>query len=102
MTREKSFSPSAKTLSRQTRVSLKGRRTLQFVAAKSWKIKAFEEDIPGQGSLSEIKIGVAVSVIKEHIEKLGECNLLKATPAVEEAVNALIKTGAAGGLASES
>jgi hypothetical protein len=32
-----------------------------------------------------------VSVIKEHIEKLGECNLLKATPAVEEAVNALIK-----------
>ena len=46
---------------------------------------------PDSDSLTTFPKDAATKVIKEHIETVGECNLLKATPAVEEAVNSLIE-----------
>eukprot|EP00240_Pyramimonas_obovata_P015096 CAMPEP_0118923642 /NCGR_PEP_ID=MMETSP1169-20130426/2090_1 /TAXON_ID=36882 /ORGANISM="Pyramimonas obovata, Strain CCMP722" /LENGTH=221 /DNA_ID=CAMNT_0006864657 /DNA_START=350 /DNA_END=1015 /DNA_ORIENTATION=+ len=57
---------------------------------------------PTSDSLAIFPKDVATKVIKEHIAAVGECDLLKATPAVEEAVNSLVESGKKEEFASES
>mmetsp|Transcript_19062 Transcript_19062/g.36417 ORF Transcript_19062/g.36417 Transcript_19062/m.36417 type:complete len:263 (+) Transcript_19062:79-867(+) len=47
-------------------------------------------------------VHLAVMKVREHLRRVGKCDLLQATAEVNEAVKSLVESGSAGGLAAES